>query len=205
MNLFSKNLVNTNTNLEIWGNKMKSVNWSIDELKLALELYLSLGTEKIAKLSKKSPEVVALSSILKRLDTVPKETDEKYRSVNAVHLKLMNFHSVDNSYKGIAMSNVGKGDKEIWNRYHDKLDVLREEVSAFLKIHFVGKKDETLIKYFSRIEDMSGRENSYSSESNDVGRAVKQLRRLIEKNKNIQFIFKNIREIFQGRLIIGDI
>ena len=131
---------------------MRSPNWTIDELKLALELYLTIGSKQISKVSKKTLEIVALSTILRGLDFAPKDADEKYRSTNSIHLKLMNFHSVNNSYSGTAMSNVGALDKEIWNKHSGDISKLRKDVLIFLKNHYVGKRTDEVVNYISRIE-----------------------------------------------------
>ncbi len=165
---------------------MRSPNWSKNELKLALELYLTIGSEQISKTSKKSSNVVALSKILRGLDTVPEKMDEKYRSANSIHLKLMNFHSLDNAYSGVAMSNVSTMDKEVWNKYHSKLPELRVKLSKYLNKHFVGKKTPDVKQYIERLGQYSISKAKVTSSDGDsillnINSTVEYLEFLIKK------------------------
>jgi 5-methylcytosine-specific restriction protein A len=67
--------------------------WVVDELILALELYLREGRKV---LSSSNPEVIKLSGILNQLPIHPKELRErKFRNPNGIEMKLGNFRSLD--------------------------------------------------------------------------------------------------------------
>lgn len=165
-----------------------SRNWSIDELKLALELYLSTGTKNVNKLRPKSPKIITLSKILRSLDTAPSVIDEKYRNENSVRLKLMNFYSIDQNYPGKSMSNGGRGDREVWNKYHNNLEQLRKEVLNLLNTKLVGRISSDVKKY---IEDIEKNISDESANNETVDRFVSSalsvseyLRFIIGKQEN---------------------
>lgn len=73
---------------------MKSPKWNDDELKLALELYLSHDLKWLSKISDATPEIIALSEILNGLDYAQNISVEKYRSTGSIRMKLANFKSL---------------------------------------------------------------------------------------------------------------
>lgn len=67
----------------------------------------------MSKISNNTVEAQALSYILKNLDVIKCEHDEKFRSTNSIRLKLANFQALDDRYGRPSMSNVGNLDKDI--------------------------------------------------------------------------------------------
>lgn len=132
---------------------MRSPNWSEEELKLALELYLDRDASWHSRVSNSTWEIQALSNILRGMDVVLTESIENFRSVNSVRLKLANFKSLDENYRKTAMTNVGCLDKEIWNQYHKKGGALRLECIEIIKRHFKGEKTDAVVKYLHRLEE----------------------------------------------------
>lgn len=121
--------------------------WSYDELALALELYLAKGIEWQNTINDSTPEVCALSDILRNLDTIQEPIDSKFRSRSSVRLKLANFKSIDNRYNGKALPNVGKSDKEIWNMFSEDYVNLKKYCRIFLMLHYCGTPDENVSDY----------------------------------------------------------
>jgi 5-methylcytosine-specific restriction protein A len=109
--------------------------WSRDELILALDLYL----KSHRMLDDTSEEVIELSRLLNKLPIHSSRPEhERFRNPNSVHMKLANFAAIDPQYPGKGLQAVGKLDREIWNRYHDKpaevsrlANKIRTEVSSF--------------------------------------------------------------------------
>lgn len=100
--------------------------WAVDELILALDLYLDSGL-----LDDADPKVVELSEILNRLPIHTQRPDEeRFRNPNGVSLKLANFAALDPSYPGTGMSRGGRRDAEVWDRYHNHPGKLRALAAA---------------------------------------------------------------------------
>lgn len=96
--------------------------WAMDELVLALDLYLTSG-----QLDDSDRRVIELSEVLNRLPihTVRPDLD-KFRNPNGVALKLANFAALDPAYPGVGMTRGGRRDAEAWNRYHDNREELHK-------------------------------------------------------------------------------
>lgn len=132
---------------------MKNNAWSMDELKITLELYLRLGRDKVSKISNNFPDLFIISEILRTLDIVPSDINQKYRSVNSVRLKLLNFHAIDKCYCEKTMAHVGNGDRIIWNRYRNDTTTLKREVLEYLRKHLLNKKNLEVESYINRIQN----------------------------------------------------
>lgn len=128
---------------------MRSPNWKEEELKIALELYLSKDLEWLAKMRDSTPEVMLLSQLLNGLDFFGDTRPEKFRSCGSIRMKLSNFKALDSKYGKTSLSNIGSMDKEIWNQYHDNLPLLREECQMIVDHHFKGKRTHELDEYIS--------------------------------------------------------
>lgn len=110
--------------------------WSRDELVLALYLYCQIP---FAKTKANNPEVIHLAEILRR-------------TPSAVARKLGNFGAFDPllAKNGISgLTHFSKADREIWNNFHHRWDLLVEESQQILsklqvpKVKYVS--DETRI------------------------------------------------------------
>lgn len=100
----------------------KNPAWATDELVLALDLYLREGLLDSGDL-----QVIELSRLLNSLPIHTTRPDaEKFRNPNGVALKLANFAALDPSHSGVGMKSVGKGDKEVWERFGSNADALHD-------------------------------------------------------------------------------
>ena len=90
--------------------------WAVDELVLALDLYLRCGL-----LDDTDPRTIELSEVLNSLPIHTVRPDmERFRNPNGVALKLANFAAPDPNYPGTGMTRGGRRDAEVWDRYHDR-------------------------------------------------------------------------------------
>ena len=71
---------------------MKRINWSRDEYILTLNLYYKF---RKGGPSKNDPEVIKCSNLLRSMNPSASMEDEKYRNVNGIYLRLMNYRSCD--------------------------------------------------------------------------------------------------------------
>lgn len=129
---------------------MRNPNWKEEELKIALELYLSKDLEWLARMQDSTSEVRLLSQLLNGLDFFRDPKPEMFRSCGSVRMKLSNFKALDRRYGKSSLSNIGSMDKEIWNRYYDNLPCLKEECRMIVAHHFKGKRTFELDEYISR-------------------------------------------------------
>ena len=165
---------------------MRSPNWCIEELMLALELYLSKDKTWMSKISNSTVEVQALSYILKNLDVIKCEHDEKFRSTNSIRLKLANFQALDDRYGRPSMSNVGNLDKEIWNKYSKDYKKLREECHKIINSHLIGDKTPIVVEYLLRYE--RDEEQAHEDEVLDeIMGMVKKIQIAATESKDIKF------------------
>jgi 5-methylcytosine-specific restriction protein A len=98
------------------------LNWTQDELILALDLYFkapaSHGNDK-------HPGVIELSELLQDLPIHPIAMRlPNFRNANGVALKLVNFRTLDPSHSGTGMDQGARMDREVWNQYAEHLDLL---------------------------------------------------------------------------------
>lgn len=133
---------------------MRSPNWKEEELKLALELYLSKDMAWLAKMRDSTSEIVALSQLLNQLDLFPQiSKPDKFRSCGSIRMKLSNFKSLDEQYGKSSLSNIGILDKEIWNEYHNRYDELVEDCCHIVRQHLRGASSSLLSDYLLRYND----------------------------------------------------
>jgi 5-methylcytosine-specific restriction protein A len=98
------------------------LNWTQDELILALDLYFkapaSHGDDR-------HPGVVELSELLQDLPIHPLSLRlPNFRNANGVALKLANFRTLDPTYTGTGLAQGAKMDQEVWNQYADHIELL---------------------------------------------------------------------------------
>ncbi len=131
---------------------MKSPNWSYEELKLALELYLDRDFTWHSRVSDSTWEIVALSELLKGLDIYNFSTGVKFRSPSSIRLKLANFKSLDERYRKSALTNVGKNDVAVWNKCHTDYQALKRECADIIKKYYKKQPSEELKRYLLRFD-----------------------------------------------------
>lgn len=94
--------------------------WARDELILALDLYLRNGL-----LDDLDARVVDLSQVLNALPIhVSRPDRNKFRSPNAVAMKLGNFAALDSAYPGAGLQSGGRGDATVWDDFVSRRDDL---------------------------------------------------------------------------------
>ena len=126
---------------------MRNPTWSRDELIVTLDFYLR-HKPKIP--NKNSKEIHELSDFLNRLqEKLGGETFDKFRNVNGVYMKIMNFLRFDPDYKGKGLKGGGKDEEVVWKLYSNdtvKLrslsDSIRSIVSSDTSIPKKGELDE---------------------------------------------------------------
>ena len=126
---------------------MKSPNWKDDELKLALELYLSKDLVWLSKMSDKTLEIQLLSRLLNGMDYYTGKKPDNFRSCGSIRMKLSNFKALDERYGKSSLSNVGNLDKSIWKNYYNRYDELKAECGSIVADHFKGIIDQELKEY----------------------------------------------------------
>lgn len=100
--------------------------WTHDEQVLALDLYL-----RTRQVPLRAADVEALSALLNRLPLHPQRHSlSRFRSPAAVRLKLANFAALDPGYPGTGMTAIGRGDADVWDRYHNQPDTVRVLAAA---------------------------------------------------------------------------
>lgn len=143
--------------------------WERDELILALDLYFRVG----AQVRSQDPEVISLSQVLRSLplhQRVP--VTEKFRSPDAVHLKLQNFLTVDPSYPGEGLSHGGQADRAIFREFKDNHQRLHQLARA-------------IIHGAAEIGSMPSRYTEEDEEEFPEGRVLYRLHRLHERDPEL--------------------
>ena len=103
---------------------MRNPPWSRDELIVTLDFYLR---HQRSMPSKVSPEISELSDFLNRLQSkIGGDRPDKFRNVNGVYMKLMNFRRFDPSYDGTGLERGNKDEEVVWNLYSDDPIKLRQ-------------------------------------------------------------------------------
>lgn len=103
--------------------------WSVDELMLALHLYLRTRGE--VSYSPTTKVVTDLSAELRALRIFPDEvrSNDRFRNGAGVALKLHNFSSVDPDHQGKGMGHGGAGDRRVWDDWAYRPDDLQWAVA----------------------------------------------------------------------------
>lgn len=126
---------------------MHNPKWHRDEIILALDLYFSPDRGPI---DSKNPRIIELSDLLNSLPLeISRPDKERFRNPNGVTIKFSNFLSFDKSYKGKGMQNASKLDKELFNEYVDKKELLHYIASEIKLI----AKDPELVRAIYHTED----------------------------------------------------
>lgn len=129
---------------------MRSPNWQPEELKLALELYLSKDLEWLSRMSDSTDEIVQLSRLLNCLDFYKENKPDNFRSTGSIRMKLSNFKALDIRYGKLSLSNVGGLDKDIFKEYSHEIEKLRGECQVIVEQHVLGELPKELEMYVSR-------------------------------------------------------
>jgi len=103
---------------------MRNPPWSRDELIVTLDFYL----RHIPSIpGKKSSEISELSDFLNRLQSkLGGDRPDRFRNINGVYMKLMNFRRFDPDYEGKGLERGNKDEEVVWNLYYSQPDDLRK-------------------------------------------------------------------------------
>ena len=104
--------------------------WTRDELSLTLDFYVQCQGNPPAKDSKPIKE---LSDLLNGLGSASNKISDKFRNMNGVYMKIMNFRRFDPQYasKGaVGLSRGGKGDEDVWKEFINRPLVLKAVASS---------------------------------------------------------------------------
>ena len=106
---------------------MKRISWTRDEYILVLNLYLQY--RRVAP-SKSDPVLEEYSNLLRKLNPEASQTEPRYRNVNGVYLRLMNYRSCDPFWieqgkVGMSSGSTGKC-KEIWDELGEDPQLVSE-------------------------------------------------------------------------------
>lgn len=124
--------------------------WNKEQTILALFLYYQLP---FGRLHARNPLIINWAEIINR-------------NANSLAMKLVNFASLDpviiaSGRKG--MGNTSSLDREIWEFYNNRLDLLNTEAELILK-KIVGADIKSLDNLFSQLEPAESNENFYGEE-----------------------------------------
>ena len=121
---------------------MRNPTWSRDELIVTLDFYLR-HKPKIP--SKRSKEIHELSDFLNRLqEKLGGETFDKFRNVNGVYMKIMNFLRFDPDYKGKGLKGGGKDEEVVWKLYSNdtvKLKSISDSIRSIVSSDYSILRD----------------------------------------------------------------
>lgn len=138
------------TNIE--NKRKKDPNWHPDEIKLILLLYFNTDRKWKPSISDRTPEIIALSSILNKINIHPKEArSEKFRSVGSVRMKFNNIRAVDESESIDGLANVSKLDHELFEFYYSRTEDLLSECKDILAKKYKKSITDTEKPYFDII------------------------------------------------------
>jgi 5-methylcytosine-specific restriction enzyme A len=113
--------------------------WSRDEIIVTLDFYLKHNPSIPAK---ESSEISELSAFLNHLQSkIGGDRQEKFRNINGVHMKLMNFRRFDPEYEGKGLERGGKDEEVVWNLYYSNPQELRKIAD---KIRSLVSSDEPI-------------------------------------------------------------
>lgn len=150
--------------------------WSVDELMLALDLYLRARGE--ISFSPTAKVVTDLSAELRSLRIFPEEIRSvpRFRNPSGVSLKLHNFSSIDPDHEGQGMGHGGVGDARVWEEWAHRPEELAQAVAL---IRARGDNDDA--------PDDTGEEEEYEAPEGRIlyreHRRYERDRKLIAKKK----------------------
>jgi 5-methylcytosine-specific restriction enzyme A len=159
--------------------------WQRDELILALDLYFRHRPDTI---SKKHPEIAALSELLNKLPIHPDRPDaDKFRNINGTYMKLCNFLALDPEYKGKGLEAGGRLERDIWAEFASD----RERLSRLA---------EATRKFYLSV-DPSGVMELAEEEEFPEGKVLYRVHRLRERSRDLVRLVKEKAMDEHGRLL----
>jgi predicted HNH restriction endonuclease len=161
----------------------KNPNWTVDELVLALSLYVKHRPNIPGKTS---VEVAKLSRLLNKLALVfGSSGSETYRNIDGVYMKLMNLRGLDPAYTSSGKKGLQKGgktEKDVWSRFQNspaELHKLARDIEEALN----NETQYTAMVAIGPVDD----EEEYKAFEGKVAKRMHQLRerdaKVVDKRK----------------------
>ena len=157
------------------------VTWTREELIVALDLYRRRG----ARIPADHPDVIMVSDALRGLP-FPRnqQLNPRYRSPDAVHLKLQNFLAIDPQFSRKAMAHGARGDRAVFDDFasdSERLSALAGLIVATVRSGNVGddaRGDDPDDVEFPEGRILFGLHRRYERDRSLAGRARKRHIRL---------------------------
>lgn len=129
--------------------KKRNPAWTRDEIILALDVYFSVN---IHRLSVHEDAIVNLSKILNKLKSYDSQYQtDTYRNPSGVHMKLMNFYSIENPGKGLR--HASKLDQKVYDEFNNEKPYLHsiaikiiEAINSNCEIKSISIDDEAFME-----------------------------------------------------------
>jgi len=125
--------------------RRRNPTWVRDELILALDMYLRYAGNPP---SKGSAEIDELSETLNRLGRyLGIATEDRFRNVNGVYMKLMNFRRFDPVFTQAGkrgLSRGGQAEEEVWNEFASEPERCRDVAEAIRQTLATTPEGETI-------------------------------------------------------------
>ena len=151
--------------------KTKNPFWSRDEHLIALDFYLKYGNKMP---DQSSIEIQELSNWLNNLQKIiGGDLPDKFRNINGVYMKLMNFRRIDPSYHGVGLSNGSKDEKVVWDLFAANSGELNKIVT---QIKSIIKNEKNLIQLPVLLEN---------EEEGNEGQVLSRVHRFRERNPKL--------------------
>ena len=135
---------------------MRNPKWTSDELILTLDFYHQHFPQIPEQNSK---EISELSDTLRKTQIIlNKDINPKYRNINGVYMKLMNFHHINPNYSGKGLESVSQLDREIFENYEGSKDKLSLTSNRIKEIINSAEFERELQNTLDVDEDYEGQE-----------------------------------------------
>lgn len=172
--------------------RRRNPTWVRDELILALDLYLRHAGNPPQKGSTEIEELSATLNCLGRYLGIA--TEDRFRNVNGVYMKLMNFRRFDPVFKQTGrrgLSRGGQAEEEVWNEFTSDPERCHQVAQVICRALATAQKGET-------IADQIGYEGGEVEA--EEGRVVTAMHRRYERNAAIVSIKKRSALVKFGKL-----
>ena len=158
---------------------MRNPKWTRDEILLTLDFYHS-HYPKIPE--KNSQEISDLSKTLRKTqEKLDNDIDEKYRNINGVYMKLMNFHHLNPNHSGEGLKSVSELDREIFQDFENDKESL-SKISGTIKE--IINSDE----YDTELKDDNDIDDNYETKEGKILTKIHKYRerdrKIVKKKKN---------------------
>jgi predicted HNH restriction endonuclease len=173
----------SSTQVESTRKVIRNPNWVVDELVLALSLYIHHRPHIPAKTS---IEVAKLSRLLNKLALfLGSAQSDTYRNIDGVYMKLMNLRGLDPTYTGSGKKGLQKGgqtEKAVWRRFAD----------SPAELHALAKAIEDALNSENYLKEMAANGSpddvdDYKGFEGKVAKRIHQVRerdtKVVEKRK----------------------